>query len=138
MPGPPGASRSVPSRLTGAPETDIWTRPVRLPSAPAAPQVCVSTTLSVSPTMFRAKSGRSSAGSTRSVRMTVSVPLVDTLALCEIAAVAAHFASWKAWSARTAKTSSGVAAYSIVVAIFMRGSLVVSSVVARRWSGSSA
>ena len=37
-----------------------------------------------------------------------------------MAAVAAHLASWKSSSDSTAKTSSGVAAYSIVLAIFMR------------------
>ena len=37
-----------------------------------------------------------------------------------MAAVAAHFASWNFTSDRTAKTSSGVAAYSIDLAIFMR------------------
>ena len=52
--------------------------------------------------------------------MTVWSPTVWTSAECLMAAVAAHFASWNFTSDRTAKTSSGVAAYSIDLAIFMR------------------
>ena len=52
--------------------------------------------------------------------MTVWSPTVSTFAECLMAAVAAHLASWNFTSDRTAKTSSGVAAYSIDLAIFMR------------------
>ena len=91
LPGPPGASARVPLRATGTPETTIVTVPTRLPSPVAAPQVCVSTTLRVSPTMFLAKSGRSSDGRMRSVVMTVLAPDCVTSAEYLIAAVAAHF-----------------------------------------------
>ena len=70
--------------------------------------------------MFLAKSGMPPVGSTRSVVMMVRSASLVTVAVCLIAPVAAHLASWKAWSASTANTSSGLAAYSMVFAIFTR------------------